>query len=87
LFDRIKGCRAGYRILVGFFESLRRSALTTHLPIDITREGFIEACCQRLATSPAIPPVAVSSGPIPAGSRDRGGLSEEFDGEVEEGIV
>ena len=62
LFDRIKGYRAGYRILVGFFESLRRSALTTHLPIDITREGFIEACRQRLATSPAIPPVAVSSG-------------------------
>ena len=30
LFDRIKDYRAGFRILVGFFESLRRSALTTN---------------------------------------------------------
>ena len=29
LFDRIKDYPAGYRILVGFFESLKRSALTT----------------------------------------------------------
>ena len=40
LFDRIKGYPAGYRILVGFFESLKRSALTTNLPLDITREDF-----------------------------------------------
>lgn len=50
LFDRIKGYPQGYRILVGFFESLRRSALTTNLPIDITRDGFIQACRERLAT-------------------------------------
>ncbi len=43
LFDRIKDYPAGYRILVGFFESLKRSALTTNLPLDITREGFIQA--------------------------------------------
>ena len=36
LFDRIKDYPAGYRILVGFFESLKRSALTTNLPLDIT---------------------------------------------------
>ena len=64
LFDRIKDYPAGYRILVGFFESLRRSALTTNLPVDITREGFIEACRRRLATNPSIPPVTVSRGPI-----------------------
>ena len=64
LFDRIKDYPAGYRILVGFFESLRRSALTTNLPIEITREGFIQACRERLATRPSIPPVKVSSGPI-----------------------
>jgi UbiD family decarboxylase len=56
LFDRIKDYPAGFRILVGFFESLRRSALTTNLPIDISREGFIQACRERLATSPSIPP-------------------------------
>src|ERR1700746_1034145 len=64
LFDRIKDYPAGYRILVGFFESLRRSALTTNLPLDITREGFVQACRERLATSPSIPPVKVSSGPV-----------------------
>jgi len=32
LFDRIKDYPAGYRILVGFFESLRHSALTTTCP-------------------------------------------------------
>src|SRR5215470_15883528 len=44
LFDRIKDYPAGYRILVGFFESLRRLALTTNLPLDITRERFVQAC-------------------------------------------
>jgi len=37
LFDRIKDYPHGYRILVGFFESLKHSALTTNLPPDITR--------------------------------------------------
>lgn len=63
-FDRIKGYPAGFRILVGFFESLGRSALTTNLPIDISREGFIQACRERLVTSPSIPPLTGSSGPI-----------------------
>jgi 3-polyprenyl-4-hydroxybenzoate decarboxylase len=36
LSDCIKDYPAGYRILVGFFESLRRSTLTTKLPIDIS---------------------------------------------------
>lgn len=53
LFDRIKDYPASYRILVGFFESLRRSALTTNLPLDITREGFIQACRERLAKQPS----------------------------------
>src|SRR5262245_48298591 len=64
LFDRITGYRPGYRILVGFFESLKRSALTTNLPLDITREGFIKAWCDRLARPASFPPITVSSGPI-----------------------
>ena len=36
----IKGYARGFRILVGFFESLRRCALTNNLPIDISREEF-----------------------------------------------
>ncbi len=49
LFDKIKDYPAGYRILVGFFESLKRSALTTNLPLDISRDGFIKAWRERLA--------------------------------------
>ncbi|MFQ5850308.1 MAG: UbiD family decarboxylase [Candidatus Binatia bacterium] len=64
LFDRIKDYPEGYRVLVGLFETLRRSALTTNLPNDITREGFIEVWRERLANRPCIPPVTVSSGPI-----------------------
>jgi 4-hydroxy-3-polyprenylbenzoate decarboxylase len=64
LFDRIKNYPAGYRILVGFFESLKRSALTTNLPLDITREGFIQAWRERLAKPASIPPVTVSRGPV-----------------------
>jgi UbiD family decarboxylase len=64
LFDRIKDYPTGYRILVGFFESLKRSALTTNLPLDITREGFIQAWRERLAKPASVPPVTVSSGPI-----------------------
>lgn len=64
LFDRIKDYPVGYRILVGFFESLKRSALTTNLSLDITREGFIQAWRQRLATPESIPPTTVATGPV-----------------------
>ena len=55
LFDDIKDYPSGFRILVGFFESLRRSALTTNLPLDITREEFIRAWRERLAKPLSIP--------------------------------
>src|SRR3989338_3073067 len=64
LFDRIKGYPQGYRVLVGLFESLRRSALTTNLPTDISRQGFIKSWRERLSHRPLIPPVTVKSGPI-----------------------
>jgi 4-hydroxy-3-polyprenylbenzoate decarboxylase len=64
LFDNIKDYPSGYRILVGFFESLRRSALTTNLPLDITREKFIQVWRERLAKQPSIPPLKVNSGPV-----------------------
>src|SRR5574342_1226748 len=52
LFDKIKGYPQGYRVLVGLFESLRRSALTTNLPLDTTREEFIQAWRDRLFNHP-----------------------------------
>jgi 3-polyprenyl-4-hydroxybenzoate decarboxylase len=72
LFDCTKGYPRGWRILVGFFESLRRSALTTNLPIDISREGFIQACRERLATSPSIPPVTTAIMPAALLERSAG---------------
>ena len=64
LFDRIKDYPEGRRVLVGLFESLRRSALTTHLPTEMTRQEFTEALRKRLSNPQYIPPVTVSSGPI-----------------------
>src|SRR5262245_3406620 len=64
LFDEVKDYPPGYRILVGFFESLKRSALTTNLPLDITREGFIKTWRERLAKPASIPPKVVSTGPV-----------------------
>jgi len=64
LFDRIGNYPKGFRVLVGLFESLRRSALTCNLPLDIDRAGFIRAWRERLTKSLSIPPVKVSSGPI-----------------------
>ena len=64
LFDQIKGYPKGYRVLVGLFESLRRSALTTNLPVDITRHEFIDAWRKRLSNPQSIAPITVSSGPI-----------------------
>jgi UbiD family decarboxylase len=62
LFDRIKDYPAGYRILVGFFESFGRSA---------------HRCM----------PAFRMDGKLPARRRNRRGVSEEFNGAVEEGTV
>ena len=39
LFDNIKDYPEGHRVLVGMVESLKRAALTTNLPTDITRNS------------------------------------------------
>jgi UbiD family decarboxylase len=64
LFDRIKDYPAGRRVLVGMIESLKRAALTTNLPTDITRDGFIAAWKQRLNNPTLIPPRFVERGPV-----------------------
>src|SRR5262249_34099146 len=45
-------------------ESLRRAALRTNRPTDITREGFIAAWKQRLNHPVLIPPRFVDRGPV-----------------------
>ena len=64
LFDRIKDYPAGYRVLVGMIESLKRAALTTNLPADINRDGFIAAWKGRLNSPTLIPPRYVDHGPV-----------------------
>ena len=64
LFDRIKDYPAGYRVLVGMIESLKRAALTTNLPTDIGRDQFIAAWKERLNQPTLIPPRYVDRGPI-----------------------
>ena len=64
LFDHIKDYPAGRRVLVGMIESLKRAALTTNVPTDITRDGFITAWRQRLNNPVLIPPRFVDRGPV-----------------------
>lgn len=64
LFDGIRGYPQGYRVLVGMVESLRRAALTTNLPTDITRNEFIAAWKERLNNPVLIPPEYVDESPL-----------------------
>jgi 4-hydroxy-3-polyprenylbenzoate decarboxylase len=64
LFDQIPGYPGGYRVLVGLFDTLKRSSITTNLPIHTDREGFVKAWRERLANPVFIPPKTVKTGPI-----------------------
>jgi len=65
LFDRIKDYPAGRRVLTGIHNpTLKRQCLTNHLPLDYSRDQFIEAWKKRLDHPKLIPPRAVSSGPL-----------------------
>ncbi len=64
LFDQIKDYPSGYRILVGMLSSLKRAALTTHLPVEYGRDEFIAAWRERLNHPRLIAPRYVDRGPI-----------------------
>ena len=64
LFDNIKDYPEGHRVLVGMVESLKRAALTTNLPTDITRNEFIAAWKERLNNPKLIPPEYVDESPL-----------------------
>ena len=65
LFDKIKGYPAGRRVLTGIHNpTLKRQCLTNHLPLDYTRDQFINAWKKRLDRPALIPPRAVDSGPL-----------------------
>ena len=64
LFDHIKDYPAGYRVLVGMIESLKRAALTTNLPVEVRRNEFIAMWKERLNNPKLIPPQYVDGGPV-----------------------
>jgi len=64
LFDSIKDYPPGYRVVVGLLNSLKRSALTSHLPLDTDRNSFISAWRDRLHSLRPLPPVEVEDGPL-----------------------
>jgi 4-hydroxy-3-polyprenylbenzoate decarboxylase len=65
LFDKIKDYPAGRRVLTGIHNpTLKRQCLTNHLPLDYTRDQFIDAWKRRLDNPGLIPPRVVDSGPL-----------------------
>lgn len=64
LFDSIKDYPPGYRVVVGLLSSLKRSSLTSHLPLDTDRNSFISAWRDRLHSLRPLPPVEVEDGPL-----------------------
>ena len=58
LFDKIKDYPAGRRVLTGIHNpTLKRQCLTNHLPLDYTRDQFIEGWKKRLDDPKFIPPL------------------------------
>ena len=65
LFDKIKDYPAGRRVLTGIHNpTLKRQCLTNHLPLDYSRDQFIDAWKKRLDHPRLMPPRVVDSGPL-----------------------
>ena len=65
LFDKIKDYPAGRRVLIGMHNpTLKRQCLTNHLPLDYTRDQFIDAWKKRLDHPTLLPPRVVDCGPV-----------------------
>ena len=65
LFDKIKDYPAGRRVLTGIHNpTLKRQCLTNHLPLDYSRDQFIDAWKKRLDHPKLLPPRVVDSGPL-----------------------
>ena len=65
LFDKIKDYPSGRRVLTGIHNpTLKRQCLTNHLPLDFSRDQFIDAWKKRLDSPVLIPPRVVDKGPL-----------------------
>jgi 4-hydroxy-3-polyprenylbenzoate decarboxylase len=64
LFDKIVDHQPGYRVLTGMLNTVRRLALVTGLPSDITDAEFVDRWRSRLRDITPLPPRVVTSGPV-----------------------
>src|ERR1051326_5910546 len=65
LFDKIKDYPAGRRVLTGIHNpTLKRQCLTNHLPLDFSRDQFIETWKTRLREPVLLPPQVVQTVPV-----------------------
>jgi 4-hydroxy-3-polyprenylbenzoate decarboxylase len=64
LFDKIVDHRGGYRVLTGMLNTVRRLALVTGLPLEITDGEFVDRWRHRLRDIRPLPPRVVKSGPL-----------------------
>jgi 4-hydroxy-3-polyprenylbenzoate decarboxylase len=66
LFDHVEGYPAGYRVLTGMLNTIRRLALTTGLPLDLDERQYVDAWRRRLRRldGELQPPAVVRDGPV-----------------------
>lgn len=64
LFDKIVDYEPGYRLLTGMLSTVRRLALVTGLPLEITDAEFVDCWRQRLRDIRPLAPRVVKSGPV-----------------------
>jgi UbiD family decarboxylase len=64
LFDRIPGYPAGYRVLTGMTNTIRRLALTLDMPVEEDTEAFVRRWRERVRELRPIPPRYVGDGPV-----------------------
>ena len=64
LFDKIKDYPPGFRVLSNPLGSLKRVAITTGLPMDMTLQSSVPTWRQRTANLQMIPPRFVKDGPV-----------------------
>ncbi|MBI4319366.1 MAG: UbiD family decarboxylase [Chloroflexi bacterium] len=64
LFDELKGYPAGYRILVNPLASLNRIALTSRLPLNLSKREYVSLWKKKLKELVPIEPTVVENGPV-----------------------
>jgi 4-hydroxy-3-polyprenylbenzoate decarboxylase len=64
LFDSIKDYPKGHRLAVGLLNSIKRIALTTRMPMDLSTTDFVRLWRKRIGGMKPIPPRVVKDSPL-----------------------